>query len=35
MALFEVSERTVERYLASHADELGSNGHQLLKGKKN
>lgn len=34
MVLFEVSERTVERYLASHADELGSNGHQLLKGKK-
>lgn len=34
MALFEVSERTVERYLASHGDELGNNGHQVLKGKK-
>lgn len=34
MKLFEVSERTVERYLASHGDELGNNGHRVLKGKK-
>lgn len=33
MALYEVTDRTVERYLASHADELGSNGYRLLKGK--
>lgn len=34
MKLFEVSERTVERYLATHSDELGNNGHRVLKGKK-
>lgn len=34
MALFEISERTIERYLESHSDELSSNGHRLLKGKK-
>lgn len=34
MALYEVADRTIERYLASHADELKSNGYQVLKGKK-
>lgn len=34
MTLFEVSERTIERYLATHSDELGSNGYRILKGKK-
>ncbi|MBV1790600.1 DNA-binding protein [Marinobacterium sp. D7] len=33
-ALFEVSERTIERYLANHGDELSNNGHLILKGKK-
>ena len=32
--LFEVSDATVERYLAAHSDELKANGYQLLKGKK-
>lgn len=34
MALFEVTDRTIERYLASHEDELKSNGYRVLKGKK-
>lgn len=34
MELFEISERTIERYLASHADELKNNGYQILKGSK-
>ena len=34
MALFEVSERTIERHLANQGEELKSNGYQLLKGKK-
>lgn len=34
MALFEVTDRTIERYLASHGAELSSNGYRLLKGKK-
>lgn len=33
MALFEISDATVERYIASHGEELRSNGYQLLKGK--
>jgi hypothetical protein len=33
MALFEVTDRTIERYLASHGEELSSNGYRLLKGK--
>lgn len=32
-ALYEVTDRTVERYLASHEQELGANGYRLLKGK--
>lgn len=31
--LLAVDERTVERYLASHGDELGQNGYRVLKGK--
>lgn len=34
MALYEVTDRTIERYLASHGDELKSNGYQLLRGAK-
>lgn len=34
VALFEVTDRTIERYLASHEDELRSNGYRVLKGKK-
>ena len=33
MALYEVTDRTIERYLASHGDELSNNGYRLLKGK--
>ncbi len=33
-ALFEISDATVERYIASHGDELKANGYTLLKGKK-
>lgn len=32
-ALYEVTDRTVERYLASHEEELRANGYRLLKGK--
>ncbi|MES2353832.1 MAG: DNA-binding protein [Pseudomonadota bacterium] len=31
--LLEVDGRTIERYLASHGEELSRNGYQLLKGK--
>lgn len=34
MALFEVTDRTIERYLASHGDELKSNGYRILRGIK-
>lgn len=34
MSLYEVTDRTIERYLASHDGELSSNGYRLLKGKK-
>ena len=33
MALFEVSDATVERYISNHGEELKTNGYQLLKGK--
>ena len=33
MALFEVSDATVERYVSNHGEELKANGYQLLKGK--
>lgn len=31
--LFEVDERTIERYIAQHGDELGQNGYRVLRGK--
>ncbi|MBL0318458.1 MAG: DNA-binding protein [Alphaproteobacteria bacterium] len=31
--LLEIDERTIERYLSSHKDELTRNGYQLLQGK--
>lgn len=34
IALYEVTDRTVERYLASHGDELKSNGYKILRGEK-
>lgn len=34
VALFGVSESTIEKYLASHEAELQANGYKLLKGKK-
>ncbi len=34
MALFDISDRTVERYIASHADELAQNGYQVLSRRK-
>lgn len=34
MELFEISERTIERYLSSHSDELKNNGYQILRGLK-
>lgn len=33
-ALFDISDATVERYIATHGDELKANGYKLLKGKK-
>lgn len=33
-ALFDISDATVERYIASHGAELKANGYQLLRGKK-
>lgn len=32
-ALFEVDDRTIERYVAQHGDELGKNGYRVLRGK--
>ncbi|MGB3611840.1 MAG: hypothetical protein WA987_15805 [Cellvibrio sp.] len=32
-ALYEVTDRTIERYLTSHEEELRANGYRLLKGK--
>lgn len=34
LALFGVSDATIERFLAAHADELKGNGYTVLKGKK-
>lgn len=34
MALFDISDRTVVRYIASHADELAQNGYQVLSRRK-
>lgn len=34
MALYEISDATIERYLNSHGDELKSNGYQILRGLK-
>lgn len=33
-SLFDISDATVERYIANHGDELKANGYKLLKGKK-
>lgn len=33
LELFDVSESTIEKYLANHVDELRSNGYRLLRGK--
>ncbi|MDY7573352.1 hypothetical protein [Actimicrobium sp. CCI2.3] len=33
-ALIDFSDAAVERYIASHDDELKANGHKLLRGKK-
>lgn len=30
---YEVEERTIERYLEKHTDELSANGYVLCKGK--
>lgn len=34
VALFGISESTIEKYLASHEGELKNNGYQIFKGKK-
>jgi len=34
IALYDISERTIERYLLSHDEELKSNGYQILRGVK-
>lgn len=34
MALFEVADTTIERYLLSHGEELKGNGYRLLRGTK-
>ncbi len=34
MELFDISESTVEKYLAAHGKELKSNGYKVLRGKK-
>ncbi len=34
MVLYEVTDRTIERYLSSHGAELKSNGYQVLRGSK-
>lgn len=33
VALFEISESTIAKYLASHAEELKTNGYKVLKGQ--
>ena len=33
IALFDVSDATVERYISNHGEELKANGYQLLRGK--
>ena len=33
MALFDVSDATVERYISNHGEELKANGYQLLRGR--
>lgn len=33
IALYEITDRTVERYLASYSEELKSNGYRLLRGE--
>ncbi|MEZ8633431.1 DNA-binding protein [Vibrio lentus] len=33
MDLFQISESTIEKYIASHNEELKGNGYQLIKGK--
>lgn len=33
VALFDISEATIERYIAQHGDELKVNGYQVLKGR--
>ena len=32
--LYEIDERTVERYLVNHRDELEENGYEVLSGKR-
>lgn len=34
MALYEVADATIERYLSSHGDELKNNGYQVIRGAK-
>jgi hypothetical protein len=34
MSLFDVSDSTIEKYIASHSEELKANGYQLLRGRK-
>ena len=34
MGIFDISNRTIERYLSSYTDELKNNGYHLLKGAK-
>jgi hypothetical protein len=34
MALFNVSDSTIEKYISSHGEELRANGYEVLKGKK-
>ncbi len=33
VALFEVSESTIEKYLANHTEELKANGYKVLRGQ--
>jgi hypothetical protein len=33
VALFEISESTIERYIASHTEELKANGYRVLRGQ--
>lgn len=34
MAMYDVADRTIERYLVSHREELKNNGYQLIRGNK-